>query len=1077
MSWFKKTSAITIMLILAICLTRVQSAFADDGPTSTDDGIGEETPITELDEGQNVPVTEVPTNDTFGETGEGTLDSVTEEINPIDETAPEIPPEPNPQSEVPNTEISVAEILLEIPDNTNIIVLDENGTSIPLAAQAAETIVQIADPIWCPESAVPPYTPGTQGCSESFTSFENLLDNMNDAEPLAWSADYSHNGVIYLEQTTNSATTITSEISITSATYTNLFNNFSVYDLTIQGGWDINTGIISGVTTFDNNNNASLNIGSALNPWIGNITISDLLFQDNNINTASSLFVSTTSGNVTLENVTVNNSTNNSTVSVLTDSGNVSIFDLDIANSNSASGADVTTASGNITLDDVDITAQTNGNTATLQTTNGNITIQNGSVFDGIGNNSGFSATSINGTITIEGSNGAPILFSDAQGPGAANNAGASLDAPSIILNHATSEMNDGSGIVISNAVVNLSLNNVIASNNGINGITINASGNVFIDHTNTEDNVMNGIAITNSSNVFISNTTASSNTASGLTLNHTDDISISNTSTDGNGSNGMIFNNAEDITVDNSSNADTNGINGIVVLNSDSARFSNVFVDNNNRDGIFVQGTALVSLESVSATNNGTDIPGGSGNGGFSNDLGSGVRVIGTGTTLVQLAGGVFNNNERYGIEVINTLNNSIYVSANPTSCIGNGGGCYNRPTIFDNTAPSVTPVITGTAGSNGWYTSDVTVSWEFTDSESGIYMGCSPVILTDETTGTLVSCVATNLAGLSAQATVTVMIDKTGPSANLGVLSGTPGSNGWYTSDIVAQTSGIDSISSPATCTADQTINMESSSITVNGSCTNQAGITADAAPLTLKIDKTGPTLSLPIEISADATDEFGAFVGFVANSLDNLDPLPTVTCLPASGSFFANGTTTVTCSAEDEAGNITQGNFNVVVNGHNKPSTGSTGGEEDPTRNEPNTYLIPLTGGAQELDIVCPPNNFSYQTPGISIVFVNLCGYQVSIEKISSEDLSHEIPDNYTLINGFTISILKDGSPLDLLPADAMLDLMFDITEDNKDKPVHVLFWDGVNWVELNGVVDGNIFKVSESFTGSFVFVEEK
>lgn len=1076
MSWFKKSSAITIVIILAICLTRVQSAFADDGSTSTDDTTSEETPTTELDEGQNVSATEVSNTDPLLETGDDIIDSVTEETDPIDKTDAEFSPESEPQVEVPNTEITVAEIMLELPESTNIIVLDENGSSVPLAAQEAETIVQIADPIWCPESAVPPYTPETQGCSESFTSFANLLDNMNNADPLAWSADYSQNGVIYLEQTTNSATTITSAINITSTTYTNLFNNFSAYDLTIQGGWDVNTGMISGITTFDNNNNASLNIGSALAPWIGNITLADLLVQDNNIITASSLFVATTSGNVTLENVTVNNSSNDSTVAILTDSGNVSLFDLDIDNSNSVNGLDVTTTSGNIILDDVDITSQTNGNTATLQTTDGNITIQNGSVFDGTGNNSGFSATSINGEIVIEGSSINPILFSDALGPGSANNAGARLDAPSIILNHVTSELNDGSGIVISNAVGNLSINNVTSSNNGINGITINASGNVFIDHTNTGFNGMNGIAITNSSNVFISNTTASNNNASGLTLNLTDDVSISNTSADSNVSNGMIINNAEDVTVDNNSNADTNGINGIVVLNSDSARFANAFVDNNNRDGIFVQGTSLVSLESVSATNNGTDIPGGSGNGGFTNDLGSGVRVIGTGTTLVQLARGIFNNNERYGIEVINTLNNSIYVSANPTSCIGNGGGCYNRPTIFDNTAPSVTPVVSGSAGANGWYTSDVTVSWDYSDLESGIYIGCSPVTLTDETAGTPVSCIATNLAGLSTQATVMIMIDKTGPSADLGVTSGTPGLNGWYTSDIVVQTSGNDSISGPALCTTDQTINTESSSITVNGSCTNQAGISADAAPLVLKIDKTGPNLSLPLEIIADATDEFGTLVIYAANSIDNFDPSPTVTCTPPSGSFFANGTTTVTCSSEDEAGNIAHGNFNVVVNEQIQPWTGATGGDKDPTKYSLDEYFIPVTGETLVLDIICPPDNFSYQIPGISIAFINLCGYQANIEIIRSNDLLNEIPDNFTLLNGFTITILKDGSPVDL-PGDAMLEFEFEIAEANNGESVHVLFWDGVNWVEINGVADDNIFKIKESFTGSFVFVEGK
>ena len=50
----------------------------------------------------------------------------------------------------------------------------------------------------------------------------------------------------------------------------------------------------------------------------------------------------------------------------------------------------------------------------------------------------------------------------------------------------------------------------------------------------------------------------------------------------------------------------------------------------------------------------------------------------------------------------------------------------------------------------------------------------------------------------------------------------------------------------------------------------------------------------------------------------STDELDPQVTVTCSTASGSTFAVGTTAVTCSATDDAGNVTTRTFDVVVRG---------------------------------------------------------------------------------------------------------------------------------------------------------------
>ena len=164
------------------------------------------------------------------------------------------------------------------------------------------------------------------------------------------------------------------------------------------------------------------------------------------------------------------------------------------------------------------------------------------------------------------------------------------------------------------------------------------------------------------------------------------------------------------------------------------------------------------------------------------------------------------------------------------------------------DTTPPVITPNVSGTLGSSGWYTSNVDVSWTISDPESAYTIddGCVDQTLSSETTGTSLYCTATSGGGTTSES-VTVKIDKTGPTAALAVTAGTAGANGWYTSDVTVSTSGSDDVSSPVTCTADQNQTTETAGQALNGSCTNDAGLTSNAVPLTVKLDKTGPTATL--------------------------------------------------------------------------------------------------------------------------------------------------------------------------------------------------------------------------------------
>jgi hypothetical protein len=148
---------------------------------------------------------------------------------------------------------------------------------------------------------------------------------------------------------------------------------------------------------------------------------------------------------------------------------------------------------------------------------------------------------------------------------------------------------------------------------------------------------------------------------------------------------------------------------------------------------------------------------------------------------------------------------------------------------------------------GAHGWYTSNVTVSASGADAVSGGVTCTADQHQTTETTGHVFDGSCTNDAGLSTGASsLTVKLDKTGPSAALAVTAGTLGANGWYTSNVTVGTSGSDSISDPTTCTADQSQTTETSGHVFDGSCTNDAGLSTGASPLTVKLDKTAPLIS---------------------------------------------------------------------------------------------------------------------------------------------------------------------------------------------------------------------------------------
>jgi hypothetical protein len=162
------------------------------------------------------------------------------------------------------------------------------------------------------------------------------------------------------------------------------------------------------------------------------------------------------------------------------------------------------------------------------------------------------------------------------------------------------------------------------------------------------------------------------------------------------------------------------------------------------------------------------------------------------------------------------------------------------------DPTPPVVTPTVFGTLGSNGWYTSNVTVNWTVTDPESIILSstGCNATTLTSDTTGTQLTCRAESDGGITT-VSKTIRIDRAPPT-----LTATPSrpadAGGWYNHALTVSFPGTDATSDIDACTPTQTYNgPDNANISVAGFCRDKAGNRTDRT-FTLNYDATRPQLT---------------------------------------------------------------------------------------------------------------------------------------------------------------------------------------------------------------------------------------
>lgn len=230
-----------------------------------------------------------------------------------------------------------------------------------------------------------------------------------------------------------------------------------------------------------------------------------------------------------------------------------------------------------------------------------------------------------------------------------------------------------------------------------------------------------------------------------------------------------------------------------------------------------------------------------------------------------------------------------SLVLPNNPQSPVviaGNGPGLTTQVTVYDRagnrtslptpavnidrTPPAVTPLVNGTLGTNGWYTSDVTVNWAIDEAPGNILSsnGCGTASVVSDTAGVSFTCSVVSGGG-SASASVTLKRDATAPVLTFGTPSPAPNVNGWNKTNVSVPFTRSDALSGVASTSATTplVVSTEGAGVTGSVTVTDLAGNAATFPTVPRNIDKTAPavTITSPAQGATygfyqDVTADFG-------------------------------------------------------------------------------------------------------------------------------------------------------------------------------------------------------------------------
>ena len=235
---------------------------------------------------------------------------------------------------------------------------------------------------------------------------------------------------------------------------------------------------------------------------------------------------------------------------------------------------------------------------------------------------------------------------------------------------------------------------------------------------------------------------------------------------------------------------------------------------------------------------------------------------------------------------------------------------------TIIDPSAPVIGYTLdpANADGSNGWYKSDVSLTWNVSDPQSPNSLqktGCVDQTINADQQATNYTCSATSSGGSAPEQSVTIKRDATAPNVTLGGASGTSGTNSWYKSVVTQTFNATDATSGlvgPASFTKSSGANEEGSNVSISsGPVSDNAGNSnpgISAGPF--KIDLSNPTnVAFVGGPAAGSSHYFGSVPNAPTCTADDaVSGIPANGCV-VTGYSTAVGNHTMTATATDNAG----------------------------------------------------------------------------------------------------------------------------------------------------------------------------
>ena len=266
------------------------------------------------------------------------------------------------------------------------------------------------------------------------------------------------------------------------------------------------------------------------------------------------------------------------------------------------------------------------------------------------------------------------------------------------------------------------------------------------------------------------------------------------------------------------------------------------------------------------------------------------------------------------------------VTVTCDATDTAGNTGTGSFTVTVQDTTAPVLTlPAdqhleATGPGGATSTYTATAA------DAVDGsVTPTCTPASGSTFPLGsTTVQCTVTDAAGNTAKGSFAVDVnDSSAPVVTVpdAITAEATGPDGAAVSFTVAATDSVDG-SRPVTCllafgtTVNSGDTFALGSTTVACRATDTAGNIGTGSFSVRVVDTTAPHVTVPEDRTSEATGSTGAVVTYTATAADLVDGDITPVCSQASGSTFPLGSTSVTCTATDAAGNEGSASFGVDI-----------------------------------------------------------------------------------------------------------------------------------------------------------------